>query len=110
MRGLLPPALAKLRPTFDNLDGWLDGHWKQVAVLDRFDVDSSGRHAPEGLRSSGPVLCPINHISRTLPHYHLHRQTLGLRPPKDVPAPLRKESETQSHHYTDLANIASPSW
>ena len=36
-------------------------------MLDRFDVDSPGHHAPEGHRPSGPVLCSINHISRPLP-------------------------------------------
>lgn len=60
-------------------------------MLDRFDVDSPGRLAPEGLRSSGPVLCPINHVSRPLPHITSIAKVwvCGLQ---DVPAPLSKES------------------
>lgn len=69
MKGLLSPALAKLRPTFDNLDGWM-GLGKQVVVLDRFDIDSPGRHAPEGFRSSGPALCPNQSLLADHAPYH----------------------------------------
>lgn len=62
-------------------------------MLDRFDVDSPGRHAPERLRSSRPVLCPINHISRTLPHIHTPIAKLWVSGLQDVPAPLSKESK-----------------
>lgn len=60
-------------------------------MLGRFDVDSPGRHAPGDLRLSGPVLCPINHISRVLPHLRSFA-ILWVSGLQDVPAPVSQDT------------------
>lgn len=84
-------------------------------MLDRFDVDRPGRHAPEDPRSSGHVACPFNHSSRVLLQMTFAgeqapqaiRQTLVKRPP--VQDDQLRRGRSRSRHGTHLFNMLLPS-